>query len=98
MNAAPTPNELVGKTVLVVGASSGIGRAVTHSTNRQGAHVLLASRSEEKLEAVRQELDRPEDATVLLIDYRDREAVRDTLDAVERVDHLVTPSRRGREQ
>ena len=102
MNDTPTLEKLEGQTVLVVGASSGIGRAVAHATNRQGAHVLLASRSEEKLEAVRQELDRPDDATVLPLDYRDREAVREALDAVERVDHLVTPavadenSKRGR--
>jgi NADPH:quinone reductase-like Zn-dependent oxidoreductase len=36
---------LAGQTVLVVGASSGIGEAVAMAANEQGATVILASRS-----------------------------------------------------
>jgi NAD(P)-dependent dehydrogenase (short-subunit alcohol dehydrogenase family) len=43
------------RTVLVVGATSGIGRAVAHQLSAQGARLVLASRSTESLEQTRQE-------------------------------------------
>ncbi|MFI5284373.1 MAG: SDR family oxidoreductase [Candidatus Dormibacterales bacterium] len=47
---------LEGCVVLVTGASSGIGRATAQLLARHGAHVLLVSRSKEKLEALKAEL------------------------------------------
>jgi NAD(P)-dependent dehydrogenase (short-subunit alcohol dehydrogenase family) len=52
----PKPDGLVGKTVLVTGATSGLGRAVTDQLAALGARVVLLSRTVEKLEAVRDEL------------------------------------------
>jgi len=49
---------LEGKFVLVTGASSGIGRAVAEHVGRQGAHVQLVSRTAEKLEALKGEIER----------------------------------------
>jgi len=49
---------LEGKVVLVTGASSGIGRAVAEHVARQGAHVQLVSRTAEKLEALKGEIER----------------------------------------
>ena len=49
---------LEGKVVLVTGASSGIGRAVAEHVGRQGAHVQLVSRTAEKLEALKGEIER----------------------------------------
>lgn len=43
---------LTGKTVLITGASSGIGRAVALSLAREGAAIALTGRSPEKLAAV----------------------------------------------
>jgi NAD(P)-dependent dehydrogenase (short-subunit alcohol dehydrogenase family) len=53
------------RTVLVVGATSGIGRAVVHQLAAQGARLVLASRSPETLEVTRREcLDRGAEAVL----------------------------------
>lgn len=44
------------RTVLVIGASSGIGRQTAITLSEMGARVVLVSRNEEKLNAVRNEL------------------------------------------
>jgi len=45
------------KVILITGASSGIGRATALIFARLNAKVILASRIEEKLEALRQEIE-----------------------------------------
>lgn len=63
--------------VLVVGASSGIGRATAHGYAARGAHLVLASRSPEALADAAQEcLDRgAASATVEVVDVADGPAV-----------------------
>lgn len=46
------------KTILVTGASSGIGKAMALKTAEQGDTVILASRSQKKLEAVKNEIEK----------------------------------------
>jgi NAD(P)-dependent dehydrogenase (short-subunit alcohol dehydrogenase family) len=48
---------LTGKVVLVTGASSGIGRAVAGAVGRHGASVLLVSRTAEKLDQLKAEIE-----------------------------------------
>jgi len=43
---------LKNKRVWITGASSGLGAALAHEASRQGAHVILSARREEKLSAV----------------------------------------------
>lgn len=43
---------LAGKTVIVTGASMGIGEAIAEAFAREGANLVLAARSKEKLEAL----------------------------------------------
>jgi len=65
------------RTVLVTGASSGIGRATAHRLAAEGANLVLASRSETALEQTRQEcVSRGAgDVTVVPTDVGDRKAV-----------------------
>lgn len=76
------------RVVLVVGASSGIGRATAHQLAEEGARLVLASRSAESLEQVRQECVARGAAEVVVVptDIGDRAAVDALFDtAVERL-------------
>ena len=46
-----------GKVAVVSGGGSGIGRCIAHELAHLGAHVVLASRTESKLESVRSEIE-----------------------------------------
>jgi NAD(P)-dependent dehydrogenase (short-subunit alcohol dehydrogenase family) len=48
---------LHGRNVVVTGASSGIGRATAQLLARHGAHVMLVSRTREKLDALKAEIE-----------------------------------------
>lgn len=45
-----------GKVVIITGASSGIGEALTYECARRGAHIAIAARNEEKLGSIAGEL------------------------------------------
>jgi dehydrogenase/reductase SDR family protein 12 len=53
---SPEPNCLAGRTVLVSGPTSGLGRAATDALADLGARVILLGRSPERLAALRDEL------------------------------------------
>lgn len=81
LTGAPSP--LDGRTVLVTGASSGIGEATALAVARRGAHVLLVARRADKLERVRAEIEAAGGvASSYVVDLTDGEAI-DAL--VERV-------------
>ncbi|HYO40261.1 MAG TPA: SDR family NAD(P)-dependent oxidoreductase [Nocardioidaceae bacterium] len=83
------------RTVLVVGASSGIGRAAAHQLAEQGARLVLAARAPESLEQARQECvgRGAEDVLVVPTDIGDRDAVdalfRAAVERFGRVDGVV---------
>lgn len=52
MNMVDNPFSLQGKTILVTGASSGIGRAISIACSRMGAKVVLTGRNKERLNSI----------------------------------------------
>ena len=55
--APPADGTLIGRTALVTGPTSGLGRATTDALASLGARVVLVGRSEERLVAVRDSLE-----------------------------------------
>jgi short-subunit dehydrogenase len=85
---------LEGRTVIITGASSGIGRETAHEFTRRRAHVVLASRSRDKLQALAADLaDYPGRRLVVATDVTDRLAVealiRRTVEEFDSLDVLV---------
>ena len=88
------PQPLTGRTAIVTGASSGIGRAIAETLGRAGAHVVLAGRTPDAMEASRQQIERHGgSATIASFDMRDPERVRalvdDAVEATGRLDIMV---------
>lgn len=65
------------RTVLITGATSGIGEAIAHSFAQNGDRLILTGRREERLSAVKDELESTYQATVFTypMDVRDAEVV-----------------------
>jgi len=59
---------LEGKTVLITGAGSGIGRALAIEASRRGLKLALVGRRRETLSETQHELSRPEDCIVIVAD------------------------------
>lgn len=49
--------KVAGKTALVVASSQGLGKAIAHELAKEGAHVMLTSRSEDKLKEAKEEIE-----------------------------------------
>ena len=73
------PFSLEGKTILVTGASSGIGRTTAIECSRLGAHVLITARNEERLSE-----------TLAMLEGEGHEKFVCDLTDAEQVSHLVT--------
>ncbi len=70
------PSPLVGRTVLITGASSGIGEATARAVAERGATVLLVARRSEELERVRRSIEEDGGAAAAYVcDLTDLEAV-----------------------
>ena len=80
---------LTNQTIILIGASSGIGLAVAHLLAEQGAKLTIASRSREKLERAAQAIGG--DVTIRTIDTLDEASVRTFFDHYEAgaIDHLI---------
>jgi len=78
MPPAAASKSLSGKTAIVTGASSGIGRAIAEKLGAAGAHVFLAGRTRAAMEASAKAIaEAGGKAAVEVLDVRDVEAVRE---------------------
>jgi NAD(P)-dependent dehydrogenase (short-subunit alcohol dehydrogenase family) len=77
------------KKVLVIGGGSGMGLAIAETAVREGARVIVASRSEEKLKAACEKIGA--DVRRYVVDFTDAASVKNLFSAVGPVDHLAIP-------
>jgi NAD(P)-dependent dehydrogenase (short-subunit alcohol dehydrogenase family) len=94
------PSPLAGRTVLVTGASSGIGEATANAVAAAGAHVLLVARRESELDRVRASVEAAGGrATSYAVDLTDLDAidalVEQVLAEAGTVDYLVNNAGRS---
>jgi NAD(P)-dependent dehydrogenase (short-subunit alcohol dehydrogenase family) len=80
-------SRLAGQSVAIVGASSGIGLAVATIAAREGAHVAMLSRSEEKLRAAAAGIAGP--VRTLAMNMLDRADAAATAAWLGAIDHLI---------
>lgn len=85
------PYSLDGKTILVTGASSGIGRASAIECSRLGARVILTARNEERLSQTLFRLDTSFGAKhqMIVADLTDEESLNALVSQIECLDGLV---------
>lgn len=82
--------DLTGKRALVTGASSGLGAHFARVLSRAGAHVILAARRLDAVEAVAASMTEANARlTPLRMDVTDETSIRDAFDRAGRVDILV---------
>lgn len=79
--------DMEGKTILIVGGASGLGRATAKMAAKLGAHVHIASRSEGKLAKAAAEIGQR--AQYSVVDMTDDVAVTTWAEALPEIDYLV---------
>ena len=82
---APSMNSLGGKTALITGASSGVGRSLALELAALGVVVLLVARTPEKLQAVADEIRRVDGhAHLFAVDLTDDDALNGVIATIKR--------------
>ncbi|UOF90968.1 SDR family oxidoreductase [Fodinisporobacter ferrooxydans] len=84
---------ICGKKVVVLGGSSGMGLATAQAVVEQGGHVMIASRTEQKLKSAADKVKKNVETYVL--DATDEKAVQEFFDKVGNFDHLVSTAADG---
>ncbi len=83
------PFSLVGKAILVTGASSGIGKAVAQECAAAGATCIITARNEERLSATLSSLD-GEGHQYLLADLSKSESIETIVEQLPKLDGVVS--------
>ncbi|GCE28698.1 short chain dehydrogenase [Dictyobacter alpinus] len=79
--------ELTGKTVVIIGASSGMGRAVAAEVAARDAHTIMVSRSAEKLAQARQGITG--NIETMTANMLDEQSMNQLFAQIGSLDHLV---------
>lgn len=82
------PFSLIGKLILVTGASSGIGRGIATACAKMGATVIMNGRNEDRLQKVLESLPEGEHQ-IVAADLADKESVTAMVDALPKLDGIV---------
>jgi len=91
---APSLRHLVGKVVVVIGGSSGMGYSVAQASLEHGAKVIISSSIQAKIDAALTSLVKTNplfegSISGLMIDAKDGNSIQAFWDAVGKFDHLV---------
>ncbi len=82
------PFSLEGKTILVTGASSGIGRGVAIECSSIGARVILSARNEERLHETISLME-GDGHEIIVADLLDKTAVANLVNSIDKLDGVV---------
>lgn len=82
------PFSLKGKTILVTGASSGIGKATAISCSKMGAKVVVTARNEERLQQTLNELE-GDGHKMIIADLTDTIQLELLVENIDKIDGLV---------
>jgi NAD(P)-dependent dehydrogenase (short-subunit alcohol dehydrogenase family) len=83
MSENPNPFSLAGKTIVVTGASSGIGRQCAMSCSRLGARLLIMGRNAERLKETMSSLRNEQDHLMYSLDLTDHGEVDGFINSVK---------------
>lgn len=84
------PFSLDNKSILITGASSGIGRSTATECSRLGARVFITGRNEERLEKTWNDLDHSASAHgKYILDLTDEGAINEMVEGIPNIDGLV---------
>src|SRR3954451_20818042 len=91
--------ELTGRTAVVIGGTSGIGRAIAHGLAEAGADVICTSRRQEQVDAAAAEIEAKGRRTIrITTDVSDRVSIEELLakgvEAFGKVDILINSAGR----
>jgi len=78
---------LIGKKVILMGASSGIGLATAKAAAEEGATIVIVSSNQQKIDKALTEL--PYGSTGFVVDLSQEENIRDFFNKIGNFDHLV---------
>lgn len=93
----PSKRLLAGRTILVTGASDGIGRVAAITYAEHGANILLLGRDRKKLESVNDEITSTTDTSPLIVPFdlaklhakSEAELTESLQDAIDRLDGIL---------
>ena len=80
-------NSFKNKHIWIIGASSGIGKALAHELSNRGATLTLSARSVDKLESINKDLGGSH--VVCPVDISDLESVQSSLFCVQKENHRI---------